>query len=334
MKFVSYLWISLLIWSACTNQEEKQEKVDVPIVSNNGAFIQFKDSTLGNFFKTTPIQSGNYTADYVAPAKIAATVIASSVGSSQNIVLFDDANLASSYSALSQHQSNVHQIQQINIKQKEIELDRASDLLNHGAATGREVLEAQTALAMENTNLLNERAALIQYETDLKQGGFDPVELRNAPAGKVFVMCDIPENQIAYIHKGEICHISFAAFPEKIFDGKIEAVADVVDNITRMVKLRIGVTDTSNLLKAGMFAQVSFGLQQSSQDMTISNNALVTVDGKSYAFVKTGAGSFKRRSVTTGQQIGNRTVITAGLKPGEEVVIEGTIQLKGLSFGY
>lgn len=335
MKPILYVIVSTFLWTACASHEDsKLERLEAPILSNNGQTISFKDSTMRHFFQTEPVYDGSVTASYTAPGKIAATVVASVAGASQNVVLFDNPDLAASYTALAQHQTNIHQIQQINLKQKEIELDRASDLLNHGAATGRDVLEAQTALSLEKSNLANEKASLIQYEANLKQGGFDPTALRKAPAGKAYVICDIPENQISNIHEGAACEVLFSAYPDKTFKGQVEDIADVVDNATRMVKLRISLLDNSSLLKAGMFAQVLFDLKNVGNHMTVSKESLVTVDGKDYVFIAAGNGVFKRQTITTGQQIGERLVVLQGLEKNDQVVTKGAIQLKGLSFGY
>lgn len=335
MKPILYLLASAFLWLACSSSENnKLERIEAPIVNNNGETICFKDSTMKSFFQTEPVYDGSVTAAYTAPGKIAATVVASVAGAAQNVVLFDNADLASSYTALAQHQTNIHQIQQINLKQRAIELDRASDLLNHGAATGRDVLEAQTALSLEKSNLANEKASLIQYEANLKQGGFDPTALRRAPAGKAYVICDIPENQISNIHEGAACEVTFSAYPDKTFKGQVEDIADVVDNATRMVKLRISLLDNSSSLKAGMFAQVQFDLKNVGDHITISKESLVTVDGKDYVFIGKGKGVFERKEIKTGQQVGERLVVLQGLERNDQVVTKGTIQLKGLSFGY
>lgn len=324
----------LFMFSSCGSKTKKQqEKNSTPVVTNSGTQISFPDATTLSFFKTEKINSSNITADFTAPAKIAATILSSNSGASQNIVLFENPDLASNYTQLIQHQINISQIQNINIKQKQIELERVKDLQQHGAATGQDLLNAQTALSMEQTNLANERTALIEHEAKLKSGGFNPEILHNAKAGTAYVICDIPENQISKIEEGSICHISFTAFPNENFTGKIDDVADVVDNITRMVKIRITVNNSSSKLKAGMFANVSFGLSEGNF-ISINKNSLVTVQGKNYVFVKKSSNEFERKEIQIGQQIGERIIVFSGLSNDDEIAIEGVMQLKGLSFGY
>lgn len=334
MKNTIYILSFLVLASSCGSNENKPtEKQTTPTVSNNGTTIVFPDTTTVSFFKTEKISSTTIEAELNAPAKIAATVLLSGEGASQNIVLFDNPELSGNYTQLIQHQINISQIQNINIKQKQIELERTKDLQLHGAATGQDLLNAQTALSMEQTNLANEKTALIEHETKLKSGGFNPEILRKAKAGTAYIICDIPENQISKIKEGQSCDIVFTAFPSEKIIGKVDAVVDLLDNVTRMVKVRITIQNAANKFKAGMFATVSFGINEGNF-ITISKTSLVTVQGKSYVFVKKSANEFERREIQTGQQIGDRIIVFSGLNNEDEIAIEGVMQLKGLSFGY
>jgi hypothetical protein len=247
--------------------------------------------------------------------------------------LFDNPELTSNYTQLLQHLANINQIQNVSIKQRKIELDRAKDLQQHGAASGREVLEAQTALAMEETNLINEKASNLEHEAKLKLGGFDPDALRRAQAKTVWSLCDLPENQLSKVSIGNLSQLNFNSFPNENFNGRIESIGDVVDFTTRMVKVRIVITNPNGKLKAGMFGTAKFGLDQG-KFLSVAKEALITVMGKDYVFVKNNDMEFERRIVNAGQQAGSNIIIYAGITEKDKVVINGVMQLKGLSFGY
>ncbi len=304
-----------------------------PKVTDNGRLIQFSDKATSDFFVTQSVASSEQLASLIAPARVVATVIPSQENSSQNLVLFDNPELTSSYTQLLQHLANINQIQNVTIKQRKIELDRAKDLQQHGAASGREVLEAQTALALEETNLINEKAANLEHEAKLKLGGFDPDALRKAPAKTVWSLCDLPENQLSKINVGNKCLFTFNSFPNENFNGKIESIGDVVDFTTRMVKVRIVVINPNGKLKAGMFGTAKFGLDQG-KFLSVPKESLITVMGKDYVFVKNGEMEFERKPVNTGQQAGGNVIIFGGITEKDNVVVKGAMQLKGLSFGY
>ncbi len=331
---VNACWLVLLLTSCSGHKTEDVRPENImPSVSEDGIDISFPIQSVSNNFVTEKIQLETLKADFTAPAKISATVIKSEELSTQNIILFENPDLGSNYSLLSQHLINIRQIQNVIITQRKIELERIKDLKSHGAATGKELLEAQTALSAEESNLENERAALIEHETKLKSGGFEPEELRRAPVGATYVICDIPENLINTIQVGGTCQLKFNAFQDETFTGTIEEVTDMIDQQTRMVKLRVRVNSPNAKLKAGMFAAVSFGINEG-KHLSINRNSLVTVQAKNYVFVKTGKNTFARREVFIGNEVNGRIIIFSGVNEGEEVVVKGVMQLKGLSFGY
>ncbi|WP_439583278.1 efflux RND transporter periplasmic adaptor subunit [Dyadobacter bucti] len=321
--------------TACTSKETHQVQEDntTPVVNSSGTKISFPKAESANFFQTENIAATSLMADITAPAKVSATVIRSEEGASGNIVIFDNPELSGNYTQLLQHLTMINQIQNINIRQRKTELARMQDLQEHGAATGKDLLESQTALAMEETNLINERSAIIEHETKLKAGGFEPKQLRRAPAGTAYIICDVPESEINKVKKGSSCTILFTAFPNEKFTGNIDDVADMVDQTTRMIKLRVSINNSTGRLKAGMFGTVAFGLSEG-KNLSINKDALITIQGKNYVFVKSGGTSFERREVNVGDQIGDRIIAYSGLKNGDNVVIKGVMQLKGLSFGY
>ena len=335
MKHILRLSILLVIGLlGCRDKNVKPAQTSsAPVVEDNGLTIRFANAKSASLFKTEILKNKDVEAEITSPAKVAASIVPSEEGASQNIILFENSDLAGSYMQLIQHQINIRQIENINIKQREIELSRIQDLEQHGAATGKDLLDARTALAMEKTNLANERASLIEHETRLKTGGFNTKELLNATPGIVYIICDIPESQISKIRKGDACSVHFTSFPSEKFLGKIDDLADVVDNTTRMVKLRVNLKNPDNKLKAGMFALVTFGIDEGN-NLTVSKSALTTVQGRSYVFVKKDSVRFERREVKIGQQIGDEIVVYDGLHTNEEIAMDGVIQLKGLSFGY
>ena len=110
-------------------------------------------------------------------------------------------------------------------------------------------------------------------------------------------------------------------------------MGDVVDAITRMVKVRIILSNRDSRIKAGMYANVDFGVAAGSY-ILVPHSSVITVGGKSYAFLKITDQEYGRRLITTGQNVDDNIIVLAGLRVGDEVVRSGTMQLKGLSFGY
>lgn len=349
MKNIFALTGSLLfLLSGCTGEEKAGSllKNTAPQVLEQGQKIVFPDTTGLAFFATETIASSALQAEITAPAKVAATVLASGQGAAHPIVLFENPELASSYTALLQNQVNIRQKQAIIrqkkaiIQKKKSEVVRYKDLAEHGVGTGKDLADAQvdllsteTDLSLVQNELDNERTAIIESESQLKAGGFNPATLRKASAGMAYLIGHVPENQLSKFKAGSICTILFPAFPGEKFTGKIEEVADMTDVSTRMVKLRIRVDNISRKFKAGMFASVRFNIR-GGDHLSIDQNSLVTVQGNNYVFVKIGSNTFLRQQIATGAQVGQRIIVLQGLESQAAVVKKGVMQLKGLSFGY
>ncbi|MDX2173958.1 MAG: efflux RND transporter periplasmic adaptor subunit [Bacteroidota bacterium] len=332
---LNILWVFIIFISACGGHDDKDGKKEntTPQVLDNGKKIVFPNPETALFFETEVIGTTALNAEITAPAKVSATIVKSEEGASQNIVLFENTDLAGNYTQLIQHLININQIQNINIKQKKSDLERIKDLQLHGAATGKDLSDAQIALSVEENSLANERAGIIEHETKLKAGGFQPELMQKAPAGTAYIICDLPENQLSKVQEGSNCTIQFTSFPNEKFTGKIDDVADMIDQNTRMVKLRVSINNNNGKLKAGMFATVSFGVSEGNS-ISVHKNSLITVQAKNYVFVKTSVNIFERKEVNVGNQIGDRIIIFSGLKNGETIAVKGAMQLKGLSFGY
>ncbi|WP_185204579.1 efflux RND transporter periplasmic adaptor subunit [Chryseobacterium sp. C3] len=355
MKKSIYIISAVLFLTACGRKETQQpEKSITPIVSNSGQTITFPDAKTFTFFKTEKIASGTINADVTAPAQIVATVV------ENRIILFNDPELSTNYTDLMNRKANIAQKKaiiaqkktivgqkQAIIRQKQVEIERFQDLFAHGASTGKEVADARVdKIAAESdknaaiaekaaaeTDLITEQSLILEQQSKLKMAGFDPDALLHASRGKAWIIADIPESQTGKIKEGGTCIVVFNAYANEKFTGYIEDIADVIDNSTRMIKLRISIDNTNNKLKSGMFANISFGVNEG-DFISIPKSSLVTVQSKNYVFVKKGKNIFERREVTVGSQVGDRTIVYSGLNDGDEVAVEGVMQLKGLSFGY
>jgi RND family efflux transporter MFP subunit len=323
----------MTILPSCKNENGQDVHLNFKKPKVSGNKVIFEDDSTASYFISQPIGSSNLQSEFSAPARVVATVISSSETPEQKLILFDNPNLTSSYTLLLQYLANVRQTEQVVIKQRAIELERLLDLQTHGSATGQDVLKAQTALAQERVNLVNQKTDLLKHETLLRLSGFNTRILRNARSGTVWVISEIPDNQISKVKLGEQCQLVFSSFENETFKGKIEDVGNVVDNVTRLIKLRIEIVNPDRRLKAGMFGSTNFRLEEG-KSLSVPLEAVVTMQGKHYVFVKESDLIFECRAVSLGQQANNRMIVFNGLKENEMVVLKGTEQLKGLVFGY
>ncbi len=288
------------------------------VVSGDGTVVSFPPDSPGLLqFSVTAVARGTAFISVIAPARIVASVLPSSTDSGITIV-FDSPDGTSLYS---QYRQSV-----VNARRTERNLARIREMYTNQGATARDVNDAENDAAMA-------KASLSEMEGRLIAMGFNPREFGSVRPGTLWLISDVPENELHEVQKGEDVDIRFTAFPDRKYVGTAEAIGAVIDPVTRTVKVRVSMKDRAGDLRPGMFAGVDFGDPQRGV-ILVPLSAIVTVEGNDYVFVETAPGEFRRQQLTIANADDKRAIVAKGLEGGEQVVTTGAMLLKGLSFGY
>lgn len=204
--------------------------------------------------------------------------------------------------------------------------DRVKEMIAGNAASGRELLEAQTD---RNQAEAEHREA----ESRLIQNSFSPQQLERMRSGTVLMMCDVPEARLVEVDIGERVEFDFTSFPNEVFYGRVMAISNAIDPQTRTVKVSIELPNPKGRIKLGMFARVTIE-RTTVKALALPHEAVVSADAKSFVFVRTTDSTFERRQVMLGADNGKEFELKSGVQAGENVVVTNAILLKGLSFGY
>ena len=146
--------------------------------------------------------------------------------------------------------------------------------------------------------------------------------------GSVWVLVNVYQNDIAYVHVGEDVTIDNETYPG-VVRGTIQYVAPALDPTTRTLQARIEASNPGERLKRDMYvtAEVHAG--------TIPNALLVPdaavlrdTENMPYVYIQTGANQFARRMVTLGESQGGKTQIVNGLQTGDKIVGDGSLFLQ------
>jgi cobalt-zinc-cadmium efflux system membrane fusion protein len=289
-----------------------------PVVTEEGRVITFSSTSPGlQQLTIRESKKGTVMIPVIAPARVVASVLTASTGNDK-IILFESPDVTSLYSQYKQSKTNVARTSR--------NLERIKDMFANQAATGKDLNEAETDAATA-------RASMSEMESKLRALGYNPAELEAISPGTVWLICDVPETDLNEVQKGEDVDVKFSSFPNKIFVGKAEAIGDVVDPMTRTVKVRVSLKNPGGRFMPGMFAGVDFGDPQSGV-ITLPLSAIVTVDGKDYAFIEVSPGQYTRRQVMLSNATAKESIILNGIQEGDRVVTTGVMLLKGLSFGF
>lgn len=159
-----------------------------------------------------------------------------------------------------------------------------------------------------------------------------------ADLSEMWVMANIPESDISSIPRESSSQVDkvevrFSAYPGEIFHGKITYIGDVLDPVTRTMKLRLELPNPHFRLKPGMFASIRV-YSEPQNGVIVVPEAAVQHDGqRQFVFVQRDANSFEVREVTLGESNGRLVTILNGLREGEQVATRGAFTLKSELLG-
>jgi cobalt-zinc-cadmium efflux system membrane fusion protein len=282
----------------------------------------------------------------------------------QPLLTIQSPDAEAAMSAFLSAQASVTQAQ-AGLTKTQSDFDRSSDLFQHDAVAKKDVLSAETSLAQARATLEQSQAAREQALRRLAGLGLAPgdakqeVILRAPLAGKVlelsvvpgefrndtsaslmtiadlstvWVTSQVPETYIRFVQIGERVEINLVAYPGETFEGRVSRIADTVDPQTRTVKVQAEMDNRAGRFRPEMFGSIHH--VESIADMTVIPAACIVQDGdRAIVFVEHGPGHFEERRVVVGKNAGDRVRVLSGVTPGESVVVDGAMLLKGLVKG-
>ncbi len=146
---------------------------------------------------------------------------------------------------------------------------------------------------------------------------------------KVWIHFDAYQDEIPFIDKGDPIKFTVSSMPGKTFSSRVTFVDPLMNEKSRVAKVRAEASNTSGHLKPGMFAK---GILKgdggpNARELTVPKSAVMWTGTRSVVWVKQPDKDqpvFSLRQVTLGPSLGNAYVIKSGLEKGEQVVTHGT----------
>jgi len=297
-----------------------------------------------------------------APGRVQQVLVklGDSVSEGQPLLIIESPEAMSAAAAYSQAQAEVRRARS-GLAKAGRDLGRVRDLFEHRAAAQRDVWAAEN-------ELVQTQAAVEQAEAEEEQArhrldvlgispGKDPrnlpvrapisgkvLEIAVAPGeyrsdtaanlmlvvdlSRVWITSNVSENQIRLIQIGEVVEVELSAYPGEVIRGTVKRIAETLDPETRAVKVQIEVDNRDGRLRPGMFGRIrhSHGIKRVP---AVPAAAVVHGEGGDYVYVETGPRRYRKRSVQAGQLRNGWAPVIDGLKPGERVVVDGAILLRG-----
>lgn len=147
----------------------------------------------------------------------------------------------------------------------------------------------------------------------------------------VRIVADIVEKDLRRITQGLRADVEVDAFPGETFAGRVAQVAPVLDPATRTAQIEIEIANSTFRLKPGMYARVSFTIEQRANTLVVPTSAIVNVGGNPGVFLPSKSEEnevAKFKPVQTGMSTQSLVEVSSGLAEGERVITTGAAALR------
>jgi membrane fusion protein, heavy metal efflux system len=152
------------------------------------------------------------------------------------------------------------------------------------------------------------------------QGLSGPTPFTISDLSRVWIVCDVYENDLDAVHVGEYADIRLNAYPDKTFKGRIDNILPILDPSIRTAKVRLEV-ENPGVMRIGMFATATFYGKQPEMHAAIPAAAILHLHDREWVYVPIGGNHFKRMEIVTGAMLPDKMQeVNSGLKPGDKVV--------------
>jgi membrane fusion protein, heavy metal efflux system len=158
--------------------------------------------------------------------------------------------------------------------------------------------------------------------SDMSDNLFTISDLKN-----VWIWANVFEADISRVNEGEDVQVTTLAFPDKVYNGKIDKISQVLDPENKAMKVRITLSNADLSLKPDMFAKVTVNTKDAQQAMCIPFSSIITDDGKNYIVSYYSRDSLKVKQVDLIQVAGAKAFVNGDLKPGEKLVTKNQLLL-------
>ena len=145
---------------------------------------------------------------------------------------------------------------------------------------------------------------------------------RIAGLARVWAVAELPEGQALRLVRGQPVQAVLQADPAQAFKGVLAEILPQVNAGSRTVQARFEVDNRAGRLIPGALLRLQVA-GPSVARLLLPSEAVIRTGRHSLALVRRPDGSFERRELVVGVEIGDETEVTQGLAEGEQVVASG-----------
>lgn len=143
----------------------------------------------------------------------------------------------------------------------------------------------------------------------------------------LYVDFSVPESLLKYLSSETIVDVTVDGFDVLPMEGKIDAVDSKANPGTHSIQVRATISNVQGQMRPGQFARVALNLGQEDKALLIPIQALLQEGDSFYVYTvidKTAV----RKEVQLGLRESGMVHVKDGLKPGDQVVVVGQINIQ------
>lgn len=158
----------------------------------------------------------------------------------------------------------------------------------------------------------------------VNSGASDPVFVIG-DLSTVWLTAFVRESDAASVNVGQDISVNVMALPGRPLTAKINYVAAAIDSATRRLLVRATIDNKDGLLKPEMFANVTIYSAGDRAAPAVPKQALIYEGDQVRIWVAREDKSVELRQIKIGLINGNLAEVTSNLKPGENIVVKGSL---------
>jgi RND family efflux transporter MFP subunit len=156
--------------------------------------------------------------------------------------------------------------------------------------------------------------------------GLNQAVVRLAQSDVLRLRMPVPERDVPLVHEGAVVMVHVQATGQQ-FPGTVVRFTRDVSNSTRTMMTEVDVKNPGLTLTPGMYADVTFNLEQKNDALIVPASAIIQGDQPSVMLVGS-SNRVEKRAVVLGIGGSNSQEVTSGLQAGDRVIIGGLSALQ------
>jgi len=224
------------------------------------------------------------------------------------------------------------------VRSNEVALEAARNRLRILGKTDQEISEFQnkgtinpaTAIyAPISGTVVQRKVGPGQY---VGSGASDPVFVIG-DLSTVWLFAYVRETEAPKVRVGASMYFTVLAYPEQIFEARINYVAASLDPTTRRLVVRATIDNPQGLLKPEMFASVTILTGDERMTAAVPRDAVIYEGNAVRVWVARDDKAIELRQIKTGLSSGRMIQVLDGVQAGEHVITKGSLFIDRVAIG-